>query len=248
MRKFAIWAGIAWGCAHLIRPMVIMCVPAGLIAFVLIREWHTRLGVRQAVLILLAALTIVTPWMIRNAHVIGTPTVSTLVGGYTFWGANNVVVLTNPALYGSWVFDERLTSLYPPLVGTEPEREHEAWRRGLDFVQAHPADMPGLVIVRWLRLAAPFQATPNRVAYYALGIPWLCAAPFFVFGVFSATRKHLATALIAFIPIAATIATAGVFYGSLRFRDAVAPQLLWFAALGVAALVNRYVRLDQPPS
>ena len=30
--------------------------------------------------------------MIRNAQVIGVPTVSTLVGGY-FWGANNPLVL-----------------------------------------------------------------------------------------------------------------------------------------------------------
>ncbi len=246
--KYAIWAGIAWGCAHLIRPMAIVCIPIGLVAFALIREWHTRLGMRQCALILIAALTVVTPWMIRNANVIGTPTVSTLVGGYTFWGANNTVVLTDPRYYGSWEFDdERLYVSDPPLAGTEPERKREAWRRGLEFVREHKGEMPGLVIARVLRLAAPFQATANRVAYYALGIPWLLIAPFFVVGVFTSVRKHLTTALVALIPIAATIATAAVFYGSIGFRDAVAPQLVWFAAVGIVAVVSRYLRLEQPP-
>jgi hypothetical protein len=122
--------------------------------------------------------------------------------------------------------------------------EREAWRRGLVFVRSHASEMPGLVIARWLRLAAPFQATANRVAYYALGIPWLCVAPFFLFGVVVAVRRDLATASVALIPIAATIATAAVFYGSIRFRDAVAPQLLWFAAVGIGAVVSRYVRLE----
>ncbi|HEY6597788.1 MAG TPA: glycosyltransferase family 39 protein, partial [Pseudomonadales bacterium] len=114
--KWAVVAGIAWGFAHLTRPMIIMCIPAGMLAFACIREWHTRVGVRQAALILFTALLIVTPWIVRNANEVGAASVSTLVGGYTFWGANNTLVLTDPELSGLWLFDERPMEDHPPLV------------------------------------------------------------------------------------------------------------------------------------
>ena len=106
--------------------------------------------------------------------------------------------------------------------------------------------MPGLVIARWLRLAAPFQATPNRVAYYALGIPWLCVAPFFLFGVF-VPREKSRHRLDRIDSDCRNDRNRGVFYGAVRFRDAVAPQLLWFAAVGIVAVISRYVRLDSSP-
>jgi hypothetical protein len=51
-------------------------------------------------------------------------------------------------------------------------------------------------------------------------------------------RRVPATAVFA-APLVATLATAVVFYGCGRFRDACAPQLAAFAAVGLLAALDR---------
>ena len=90
--------------------------------------------------------------------------------------------------------------------------------------------------------AAPFQATPNRVACSALGIPWLLRGAFLRVGCFQRRAKTPRDpALIAFIPIAATIAIAGL---RGRLRDAVAPQF-YCGLRGIVAVIHSNLRLDQ---
>jgi hypothetical protein len=46
---------------------------------------------RLAIVVAIAAITLF-PWVLGNAMVMGKPTIATVIGGYTFWGANNELV------------------------------------------------------------------------------------------------------------------------------------------------------------
>lgn len=230
---WAVAGGMLWGAVVLIRPNNLAALPVGVGWFVLLRGCRTRANVRRlAMLVAVAALTVL-PWIVRNATVMGKPTIATVVGGYTFWGANNEIVLRDRELRGAWVFGSRLVDSEHPLVGDEVAREALAWRYGLLFVRAHLDEMPGLMAARLRRLVAPFEATPNKLVYYSFGLAWLVTAPFVVYGTFLILRSHRLAAAVLLTPILALIATAVVFYGGIRFRDSVAPLLVILAAVAL---------------
>ena len=93
--------------------------------------------------------------------------------------------------------------------------------------------MPGLIAARLWRLVSPFEATRNRLVYYSFAVSWLLTAPFVAYGAVLVFRGYRLGACVLLTPIFTTIATTIVFYGSIRFRDSVAPQLLIFAAAGL---------------
>ncbi len=102
--------------------------------------------------------------------------------------------------------------------------------------------MPGLVLARLRRLLSPFEPTANRVIYYAYAAAWLGTVPFVCYGIIALWRKdHIAT-LVLLTPLLATVITACIFYGCIRFRDSVAPVFLVFAATGLADVL-RYAGL-----
>lgn len=230
----AVAAGALWGAAILIRPNYLAALPIGLGWFVVLRGVSTRANLRRfAILVVVAVITLL-PWVLRNGIVMGKPTIATLVGGYAFWGANNEVVLRDPQLRGAWVFGSPLVDEHHPLVGDEVARESLAWRYGFHFVRTHLDQMPGLIAARLWRLVSPFEATPNGPVYYSFAVSWLATAPFVAYGVFLCFRGRRVAAAVLLTPILTTIATAIVFYGSIRFRDSVAPLLLILAAAGLA--------------
>jgi hypothetical protein len=227
-----------WGATILIRPNNLAALPIGLVWFALLRGCRTREKLRRLVILVVVAAITLLPWVLRNEIVMGKPTIATLVGGYTFWGANNEIVLRDPQLRGSWVFGSRLVDERHPLVGDEVARESMAWRYGLHFVRTHLHQMPGLIAARLWRLVSPFEATPNRPVYYSFAVSWLLTAPFVAYGAFLVFRGHRLAAAVLLTPILATIATTIVFYGSIRFRDSVAPLLLILAAAGLAKALD----------
>ena len=99
-------AGVLWGAAILIRPNNLAALPIGLACFVLLRGCRTRTNLRRLAIVTFVAAITLLPWVLRNEIVMGKPTIATLVGGYTFWGANNDVVLHDPQLRG-WLIIER---------------------------------------------------------------------------------------------------------------------------------------------
>jgi len=225
----AIVAGALWGAASLIRPNTLAVLPVGLVWFALLPSCRTVANFRRLAIVVAVAAITVLPWVLRNAVVMGKPTIATVVGGYTFWGANNELVLSDPELRGLWVFGPSLVDEHP-LVGDEVARESMAWRYGLYFIRTHLDDMPGLIAARLRRLVSPFEATANRPVYYSFGVAWLLTSPFVAYGMILVSRDRRLAAVVLLTPILSTIATAVVFYGSIRFRDSVAPLLLVFAA------------------
>lgn len=230
-------AGVCWAMAVYTRPQMLLVVPiAGtlaLFAFAMRDRAHLkRFAVQVAVLLL-----VLSPWVIRNAVVMGKPTMSTIVG-YGLWGAHNDLTFNDPAERGGWVKASILIDADHPLTGSEVERNDQATGYGLDAIRANADKMPALIAAKLWRLISPIKDTDNRLVQIAFAGGWLVVAPLLLIGVVISLKRSPAIACLLLLPILATLASTVVFYGSDRFRDAVAPVLLVFAAVGLQQLLR----------
>ena len=229
MVAWILLAALSWAMAIFTRPQMLLLAPLALAAFAAnLYRRQTMLAVSLAAQVLLV-IVFLAPWVARNAAVAGRATIAS-VGAYTFWGAHNERVLADPALRGSWVRTSDLVDADHPLTGSERERESAAWRYGFDFIRRHPSAMPGLEVMKLVRLLSPFEDSPNRVVLWVLAAAWVCTAPFMMVGLIRVLRSDRRTAMVILAPILATVVSALVFYGSVRFRDSMAPLLVVLAA------------------
>ncbi len=234
-------AGTCWAMAIYTRPQLLLAVPiAGalaLIAFALRDREHLK---RFAVQVVVLSL-VLSPWIIRNAVVMGKPTLSTITG-YGLWGSHNDLTFNNPAHQGGWVKASLLIDADHPLTGSEVERNDQATRYGLDAIRANADKMPALIAAKLWRLVAPIKDTDNRLVQIAFAAGWLAVAPLLLIGLLLSLKRSPATAGLLLLPILATLASTVIFYGSDRFRDALAPVLLVFAAVGFQQLIRAATR------
>jgi 4-amino-4-deoxy-L-arabinose transferase-like glycosyltransferase len=231
-------AGLFWGLAALTRPQMVFIVPV--VAASLFLSWRSasRKTWSHAIAQVIVMVLIISPWVVRNEIVMGKPTLST-VGGATFWGAHNQVVLRDPALWGSWVRQSDLSDAsHPPLTGNEIDREATAWNYGFDFVRHNWRSMPGLVGMKIVRLLSPWEATPNRPVYWSFALSWLFTTPWVIAGIWLSMKANRRSALVLLAPVLATLAVTVVFYGSIRFRDSMIPILVVFASRAFVAAAS----------
>jgi 4-amino-4-deoxy-L-arabinose transferase-like glycosyltransferase len=225
-------AALFWGMAALTRPNLILAAPLAPLARMLFFRTGLRRDLGQLVVQGAVVLLLVGPWLARNAIVFGKPTFCTIVGGFTFWGAHNEKVFADPAQRGCWVACSTLTDAEHPLPSDEVGKDAAAWHYGMEFVHAHSADMPGLVGWKLYRLVGPPVEVNNGIVYKAFLVSWFATAPFVLIGFLRSWRWSPAGAMALFIPVLVMVATAVIFYGSERFRDAIAPILIGYATLG----------------
>jgi hypothetical protein len=236
--RAATGCGAAWGFTILVRPNMLLGVAlAGLALLLAPGSWARRLG-RSAIVVGAAAL-VLTPWVARNARVVGKAAVCTIVGGYTFWGAHNPLVVTDPEMMGSWVATSRLVDAGHALDGDESHRESQAWAYGLSFVREHREMLPRLEFHKVMRLFWPYRESEIAMVNRAFRLGWLAIAPFVAIGMISALRKSAPEVAVLLVPVVATLLTAVIFYGSNRFRDGIAPILVAFAGFGLVRAFGR---------
>ncbi|MFI4861766.1 MAG: ArnT family glycosyltransferase [Phycisphaerales bacterium JB063] len=253
------FAGVAWGFAILTKPQFVLMIPlvigvllllklaallrntadeAETIPFAAAGRGSRRTGYAAVLVTCFAAGACVLPWIVRNQVVMGTPGLSTIVG-HTLWGSNNEVVLTDPEWQGLWVRTSELENILgQPLPEGEAAANDAATGYAVAFAKSHLRDLPGMVLSKLYRLVTPWPATSNTAVRWAEAMTWIVAGPFALLGGLSLWRRHRAFALVMLTPIAITIAVSVVFYGSVRFRNALAPMLVVFAAAGVAWSVS----------
>lgn len=235
--------GVLWGMSILTRPnmtlAVAMVAAVWLLAHGLSGQWGQWRGrlVRVGLLSLGCAATI-TPWVVRNQVVFGKASVCTIVAGYTFWGAHNDRMASEANLYGYWIETSELIDAEHPIAGTEVEREQAAWRYGKQWVADNWQLMPSLTLYKLWRLVWPFSEMKNPLADLVCRAGWLLVAPFVAVGLCLAIRRRPAETMVLLAPVAATLATAVVFYGCSRFRDAVVPALVCFGGLAASELAQ----------
>jgi hypothetical protein len=226
-------AALFWGAAALTRPNLILAAPLAPLARLIFFRTGASRDFGRLVLQGAVVLLVIGPWLARNAVVMGKPTFCTVVGGFTFWGAHNPKVYADPTLRGCWLRCSDLNDAEHPLPADEVGKDSAAWRYGLDFVREHQAEMPALVGWKLYRLVGPPAEVNNGPVYWAFLVSWCATAPFALVGFLMSWRRSAAAALALLIPVLVMVATVIVFYGSERFRDAIAPILIVYAALGV---------------
>ena len=163
-------AGVAWGVTLLVRPQVLLlplvALPMTLLAP---RGQRAAWATRVAVMALACALTLA-PWVVRNAVVMGKPTLTTC-SGLLFWGSHNDVVFSDPAQRGGWVKGSELMKTHP-LTGGEAAVDSAAMRLAIASAREHWRQMPALVAAKLVRFFQPVHDTPNRAVRLAFTVGW----------------------------------------------------------------------------
>jgi 4-amino-4-deoxy-L-arabinose transferase-like glycosyltransferase len=230
-------AGLSWGLAGLVRPNILLVIPLFWLILLLRARGKWGLVRRLAVMTALVCIT-VSPWVVRNRLVMGRPMLST-VHSYTFWGAHNHRILERRP--GGWIEEAELIDRDHPLNGDELTRADLMWDYSQEFLTRNYRWIPYLTVMKLYRLLSPFSETPNRVVYWTFAVSWVMAAVWLIPGFFIAWRiDRLSTYLLA-SPLLAMVGTAMLYYGSIRFRDSVAPLYLLFGALGLVKSISRLI-------
>lgn len=234
-------AGLCWGLACLTRPQVLFMAPFLLLAWCWADQALRRRLVREvawqsAIVVILAA-----PWVIRNYWVLGKPTMATLVGSHTFWGAHNDRTFHDPRVRGLWITLSEIPHAPLPLPKDELAQERVAWNLGLASLRNNWQLLPQLAVWKLYRLLTPFEDTANRQAYWVFAWGWIVTIPWLPWGWGELARRDPSLLRLIALQIAATVLCTLVFYGAIRFRHALEPQLMMLAAMGMVAVYERWL-------
>ena len=239
-------AGLSLGWAILTRPFAILLLPI-FGAILVYRRWKAPSSLLLATCsLVLSASVVVVPWTIRNYRVFHRVVLVATNGGSTFYGGNNDIVLTEPNYYGGWIGTGQLPERQ--LVDAAPDEvSHDKveWDLGLKWVRTHAAWVPLLCTMKFVRFCLPEINSGNQ-KYVLLQI--LATGPFLLLvflgiGICGRNREYWTLPwTLVHAMMSATVLTALIFWGSPRFRDANAPLLMLYAAVGLQGLVGKATR------
>jgi 4-amino-4-deoxy-L-arabinose transferase-like glycosyltransferase len=224
-------AGVLFSCSVLVRPFAILMLPA--LLYLEARNSRNRLFACS--LLLVCAIAPLSIWTARNYRVHHAFVLVATNGGSTFYGGNNDLVLNDPRYMGAWVSTVHLAGR--PLINAaanEYQHDHVEWRLGVAWVRENLTKMPLLIAMKLVRFTLPDFDSQNRLFAILSVFACLPFYPLWIFGTRAIIKRKHSTVpwLVLHCAMAATVATALIFWGSPRFRDAAAPILMVYAALG----------------
>lgn len=240
--------GVLVGSAMLTRAeSALMLASLGLWALVIFgRDWRRTL--RFTWVFLIAAL-VLTPWTVRNYRVHGVFMPLSSIGGQTFLGSNNRVVLEDPRYHGYWVFEGAIPEYREALAGLgEAERDREALRLGLEFLAENRDSWPFLVWQKIKRFWSPVIKTDNQLMKFVMLATWgpvfVALIPSFLvtFLRFLRSRRQ---ALILHFTIGYTLPHVILINGQTRMRfgiEAICIVLATWGFLNGIAALHRWWR------
>ena len=198
-----------------------------------------RFPLRAGLVLGLIFLGVIVPWTVRNYKVHGKQVLIATNGGSTFYGGNNGRVATEPKQFGHWISTTELPDR-DKIEATPDEVSHDQmeWGLGWQWLKENPHYWPHLVVCKVARLCfwLPDLDPANKFVRAACYGPFLLL---FLAGMWTCLRKRdfWTPAWIAVHgAMFATVLTAVIFWGAPRFRDANAPLLMLYAAVGVGLL------------
>ncbi len=234
-------AGICWGMAIHCRPQLLLLLPIVLVVLVVMAarmarpQWMAAMRLWAVQCCIVAVM--IAPWMIRNAVVLGKPVMST-IAGHGWWGSHNTLTFHDASRRGDWVKISELEQRFGELPRTELAKDEEATRRGWASIAANLPRVPQLVMHKVGRFVSPFTDTPNRMVRWAFALSWIAVIPLMLIGTWQAWRHARQSTFILLMPVLATFATVVLFYGSVRFRDSIAPLFIAMAGIGAAKVLS----------
>jgi hypothetical protein len=237
----ALAAGLLGGLAVLARP--------ALLPVLLLLPFGTGRRSR-GILLLIALLATLAPWLLRSMLRHDRPLLTTN-SGVTLVGGNSEAALhADPP--GKWVPPERVYAGHadPPDLGMwgwsrlgEAASDARFRRDALDWLASHPLEALQLCGSKCVRLfdPDPHSAKPDAGVKRLIG--WLSLAPVLLLALVG-VRAFVASGPAAWPWCAAlfgTVLVAAVFYGDARMRTAADPALLVLAAFGARSARTRFV-------
>jgi 4-amino-4-deoxy-L-arabinose transferase-like glycosyltransferase len=231
-------AGLTLSWATLTRPFALLIWPIMLAILALAPS--PRWSRLPKILAFTAAFfACIIPWTIRNQQVHGRFVLIATNGGSTFYGGNNERVAHEFRQLGSWLSTGELPHRdWIDAAPTEVEHDKREWQLGLDWMRDHPATVPLLAVCKLARLILWLPDFEGGTRWY-YAVRLLGYAPFLILMILGLWRGLRSFGLnwdwlIVHGTLMATVATALLFWGSPRFRDANMPFLMLYAALGLA--------------
>jgi hypothetical protein len=176
-------------------------------------------------------------WLVRNALVMGAPTMSTL-SGYLFWGVHNDQTVNGPH-EGTWRRpDELMHGSWPDPKQDEVEFDRRCWREGLAWVRAHPGELPGLFYRKFRRMLAAVGGTDNALLRRSWAIAWRVLAPLCLIGLVAAWRRDRLATWILGAHLGSLVILTLLFSGQVRYRHTLEPEIAALSGVGLVALVE----------
>lgn len=188
---------------------------------------------------LAACAVIVSPWLIRNAQVLGSPVVSTDLGTLVA-GAN-----CRSTYYGTYVGDWR--HCYAPRQPGPTSADEARWSRdlvthGVTYARQHAGRVPAVVLTR-VMTAWSLGSFPSWDRPYAMssGLHWIAIGVFFPILVLGAAggvilRRSGVTVAFLLVPVLLTTTISAIGWGSTRFRYTSELVLVILAAVTLEQL------------
>ncbi|HEY2330376.1 MAG TPA: glycosyltransferase family 39 protein [Acidimicrobiales bacterium] len=231
--------GAVVGLAALTRSEALLLLP-------LVVLWATR-SWRAVLLAAVAAVVVLSPWVIRNAYALGELVPLSDNRGTLLVGANCRQSWQGPR-QGLWTF-ACVDAIKSPNRDEIP-LTHRYIQAGTDYARAHLSDAPRVGAVRVLRtfgLWAPRQQRTEEAAEgrneTALLVGWfayLFVAAFAVGGTWIGYRRGMPVGPL-LGAIVLVVITSALSYGNQRFRMAAEPSLLVLAGIGLSTLIGRLI-------
>jgi hypothetical protein len=181
---------------------------------------------------------VVVPWTARNFSVFHKLALITTNGGGTFYGGNNDIVLHDRAYLGSWISRTNLP-VRPPVDAQADEVSNDQleWRLGFAWVRGHWSQMSPLLCYKLGRFIMPAVESPNKNFVLLESVTYLPYALLVFFGLGKCLRMRRTYSSSSWLAlhsiVLANLASTLIFYGSARFRDAIMPVLVIYAAIGL---------------
>jgi 4-amino-4-deoxy-L-arabinose transferase-like glycosyltransferase len=173
----------------------------------------------------IAAALVVVPWLARNAIVLGSPVLTT-EGGPTFYIGNN------PEATGGY---QALPVPLSAVPSGEVERSDYYFRQGWAFIHSNPGAFLGLAIKKQISFWEPHHNAVLDLSDFML-------FPLTIMGLALAARDRGHWRYYYFIasPVVTSLVVASIVLGQARFRTALYPLLITFAAAALVFLFNRF--------
>lgn len=268
--------GAALGAATLTRTTFLPLLPLALVALLWFRSLSGRGGVerllpgmRTALMLVLGAMLVLGPWMVRNHRIFGRPFVTTAHGGYALAVANSpdylAYVANGGRQRGPWsleTFDARVGRDYPELsaydshgrnrpLGPHDELAMDSflYRLAFEWIEADPRAFAYLAADRLVQFwnPVPHKSEPREsMAQFVVRMgfgAWhaICFLAAFT-GLLVVGRRLEKSPWL--WPAVICLVFTGIhlfFWTNLRMRAPVMPGIAAFASFGTVAIM-RFIR------
>jgi len=232
-------AGIFLGMGVLSRSLFLVVLPVGFV-WLLVRQ--RRLAVPGTLLVLAGCLLIAGPWTFRNYRIHHRFVLTSTEGGIVCYIANNPNSLSEPS--GYWNPPPEVLEQFKGL--SEVEFDRALYRQAFAYIRSHPAEYGKLVRGRFIRFwrfylhtfSGPGQAYSRKQAL----LSFFVLTPIFLltfYGFYLSLKKWRGFFLFYLLILGWSLPVILFFKTVIRYREALMPCLLIFAAHALLTLLQR---------